>query len=223
LRTLFGVSGVLEDPTIEVRDTRSGDIVASNDNWDASLAGIFAALGAFAWPEGSKDAAVMATLPPGGYTAIVRGRDGTTGNAIVEVYDADGRPGSGLSNLSTRSIVGTDDSVQIGGFVLGGGAARTVVIRATGPTLHKKFGVSGALADPVIELRRQGPGEVIGVSDDWSSYLTPHFASVGAFAWPEDSRDAAIVATLEPGAYSVVVRGKAAATGVGLIEVYVER
>jgi hypothetical protein len=117
--------------------------------------------------------------------------------------------------------VGTEDSVQIGGFVLSGEAAKTVVIRATGPTLHKRFGVSGALSDPVIELRRQGRGEVIAASDDWSSYLTPHFASVGAFGWPSDSRDAAIVATLQPGPYSVVVRGKGTATGVALIEVYI--
>jgi hypothetical protein len=113
--------------------------------------------------------------------------------------------------------------VQIGGFVLSGDVAKTIVVRATGPTLHKRFGVSGALNDPVIELRSQGRSKAIAVSDDWSSYLTPHFASVGAFGWPADSRDAAIVATLEPGAYSVVVRGKGAATGVALVEVYAER
>ena len=220
LKTLFGITGALDDPAIEVRDTRTGAVVASNDDWDPSLASTFASVNAFAWPQGSKDAAVLATLPPGGYTAVVRGRNGATGIALVEVYDTDG--GSGLINISTRSVVGTGDSVQIGGFVLSGGAARTVVIRATGPTLHKSFSVSGALNDPVIELRSQGRSEVIATSDDWSSYLAPHFASVGAFAWPTDSRDAAIVATLEPGVYSVVVRDKNAATGVALIEVYVE-
>ena len=220
LKTLFGIAGVLDDPAIEVRDTRTGAVVASNDDWDPGLASTFAAVNAFAWPQGSKDAAVLATLPPGDYTAVVRGRNGATGIALVELYDPDG--GSGLINLSTRSLVGTGDSVQIGGFVLSGGAARTVVIRATGPTLHKSFGVSGALNDPVIELRSQGRSEVIATSDDWNSYLAPHFASVGAFAWPTDSRDAAVVATLEPGLYSVVVRDKNAATGVALIEVYTE-
>jgi len=222
LRTLFGVTGSLDDPAIEVRDTRTGAVVASNDNWEAGLTATFTAVGAFAWPPGSKDAAVLATLPPGGYTAIVRGRDGGTGIALVEVYDADGGAGSSLLNLSTRSLVGTDDGVQIGGFVLSGGAARTVVIRATGPALRKIFGVSSALNDPVIELRSQGRSAVMATSDDWDSFLAPHFASVGAFAWPAESRDAAIVATLEPGAYSVLVRGKGAATGVALIEVYVE-
>jgi hypothetical protein len=222
LQTSFGISGVLEDPTIEVRDARTGTVVASNDNWEASLAASFTAVGAFAWSPGSKDAAVLATLPPGGYTAMVRGRDGTTGIGLVEVYDADGRSGSSLINISTRSVTGADDGVQIGGFVLSGGTARTVVIRATGPTLHKSFGISGALNDPVIELRSQGRSEVIATADDWNSYLAPHFASVGAFAWPTDSKDAAIVATLEPGAYYVLVRGKGTATGVALIEIYAE-
>ncbi|MCX6951226.1 MAG: hypothetical protein NTV51_03440 [Verrucomicrobia bacterium] len=222
LKTLFGLGGALDDPAIEVRDARTGALVAGNDNWDAGLAPAFAAVGAFAWPAGGRDAAVLVSLPPGAYTAIVRGSGTTTGVALVEVYDADGRPGAVLSNLSTRSVVGTDESVQIGGFALGGGAAKTVVIRATGPTLHKRLGVTGALADPVIELRREGRSEVLATSDDWSPALAPHFASVGAFAWPADSRDAALVATLEPGAYSVIVRGKGTATGVALVEVYAE-
>ena len=222
LQTLFGLTGVLDDPTIEVRDARTGAVVASNDNWDTGLASAFTAVGAFPWSPGSKDAALVATLPPGGYTAIVRGNGGTTGIALVEVYDADGHASPALSNISTRSVVGTDAGVQIGGFVLNGGTAKTVVIRATGPTLHKSFGVSGALNDPVIELRSQGHSEVIATSDDWSSSLAPHFAAVGAFPWPTGSRDAAIVTTLEPGAYSVVVRGKGTGTGVALFEVYAE-
>ena len=222
LQTLFGLTGALDDPLIEVRDARTGAVVAGNDNWDATLAATFAAVGAFAWPVGSRDAAVLATLPPGGYTAIVRGRDGGTGIALVEVYDASGQTVPVLSNISTRSVVGTDANVQIGGFVVSGGPAKTIVIRATGPTLHKSFGVSGALGDPMIELRSQGRGEVMATSDDWSPFLASHFAGVGAFPWPADSKDAAIVATLEPGAYSVVVRGKGPATGVALLEVYDE-
>jgi glucuronoarabinoxylan endo-1,4-beta-xylanase len=218
----FGLAGVLDDPVIEVRDTRTGAVVGNNDNWDASLAPTFASLGAFAWPQASKDAALLVTLPPGAYTATVRGHDTATGIALVEIYDADGRSDPGLINISTRSAVGSGDGVPIGGFVLSGGAARTVVIRATGPTLHKSFGLSGVLSDPVIELRSQGRTEVIATSDDWSASLAPHFANVGAFPWPIDSKDAAIVTTLEPGAYSVVVRGKGTATGLVLIEVYAE-
>jgi glucuronoarabinoxylan endo-1,4-beta-xylanase len=219
LRTGFGLSGALDDPLLEVRDS-SGALVASNDNWDASLEPTFTAVGAFAWTRGSKDAALLATLPPGAYTAIVSARDGGSGVAIVEVYEADTTRSSRLINLSTRSFVGADANLQIGGFVLSGGGPRTVVIRATGPTLHKSFGFSGTLNDPVIELRGAGRSEPLATSDDWSAFLAPHFASVGAFAWPAESRDAAIVATLEPGAYSVLVRGKANGTGLALFEVY---
>jgi glucuronoarabinoxylan endo-1,4-beta-xylanase len=222
LRASFGLTGALDDPMLEVRDSNTGAVVASNDNWDASLEPVFASVGAFGWTRQSKDAAVLVTLPPGSYTAIVRGRDGGTGLTLVEVYDADPARGPGLINLSTRSFSGTDDNLQIGGFVLSGGGPRTVVIRATGPTLHKLFGVGGTLSDPVIELRGAGRTDANAAADDWDSFLAPHFASVGAFAWPADSRDAAIVTTLEPGAYSVLVRGKASGTGISLIEVYVE-
>ncbi len=222
LRTGFGIAGALDDPSLEVRDSATGEVVGSNDNWNASLEPVFAAVGAFAWPRESKDAALLVSLLPGAYTAIVRGAGSSTGAALVEVYEADGGSNSSLINISTRSLVSGDDNPQIGGFVLGGHAPRTVVIRATGPTLHKYFGLVGSLADPVIELRAAGRSDVLATSDDWSAAAAPHFARVGAFAWPADSRDAAIVATLEPGAYSVIVRGKANGTGLALVEVYVE-
>jgi hypothetical protein len=222
LRTAFGLAGALDDPSLEVRDSATGAIVASNDDWDASLEPTFAALGAFAWTRGSKDAALVASLPPGTYTAIVRGAGASTGVALVEVYEAAGATGSRLINISTRSFIGGDDHPQIGGFVVGGDGAMTVVVRASGPTIHKAFGLIGALADPVIELRRAGSSEPIATSDDWSAHLAPHFARVGAFAWPTESRDAAIVATLEPGAYSVVVRGQSNGAGLALVEVYAE-
>ena len=222
LRTSFGFTNALEDPSLEVRNSATGAIVATNDDWDASLESSFAALGAFGWTRGSKDAALLVSLPPGTYTAVVRGGGTSTGVALVEVYDADGAAGSSLINLSTRSFISGDDNPQIAGFVVSGSGPRTVVIRAAGPVLHKVFGLVGALNDPVIELRSAGRNELIASLDDWASYLAPHFASVGAFAWPADSRDAAIVATLEPGAYSVVVRGKANGGGLALVEVHAE-
>ncbi len=222
LRTVFGFTNALDDPSLELRNAATGAIVATNDDWDANVEPAFSAVGAFAWTRGSKDAALLISLPPGAYTAIVRGVGTSTGVALVEVYDADGGAGASLINLSTRSFVGADDNAQIGGFVVNGGGPRTVVVRATGPTLHKAFGLVGALGDPVIELRAAGRTDPIATSDDWSSYLAPHFARVGAFAWPADSRDAAIVATLDPGAYAVVVHGKVTGTGLALVEVYAE-
>lgn len=221
LRSAFGVDGALDDPILEVRDG-AGVVVATSDNWDAGLEPVIAAAGAFPWPRGSRDAALRVALPPGAYTAMARSRGAAGGIVLVEVYDVGDGTGPGLINLSTRATVGTDERVQIGGFVLAGGSARTVVIRASGPALQKRFALGGALADPVIELRRAGRDAPLAVSDDWRAFVAPHFAGVGAFAWLEESRDAALVTTLEPGAYSVVVSGKGSAAGVALFEVYAE-
>lgn len=220
LNASFGLPNTLADPALEVRDA-TGALVASNDDWEASLAPTFAAVGAFAWAAGSKDAALVVTLPPGTYSAIIRGAGASTGVALAEVYDVDGNAGSSLINLSTRSFIGGDATPQIGGFVVGGNAPKTVVIRATGPTLHKAFGLVGALNDPVIEVRTAAGG-LVATNDDWDASLASHFTAVGAFAWPADSRDAAVVATLAPGAYTVVVHGKSNAAGLALVEVYAE-
>jgi hypothetical protein len=222
LQSSFGVTGVLADPVLELRDQATGAVVDTNDDWDGSLAPTFRATGAFGWPTGSKDAALVATLSPGAYSAIVHGSGGTTGVALVEVYDVDPRPDSPLLNLSTRSLVSTGDAVQIAGFAIAGETAKTVVLRAAGPTLRKAFQLSSALGDPVIELRRQGSATVLAASDNWNSELATHFASVGAFAWPEESKDAAIATTLEPGEYTVVVRGVSATAAIALVEVYAE-
>jgi glucuronoarabinoxylan endo-1,4-beta-xylanase len=220
LGSSFGLTGVLTDPVIEVHDRTS--VIASNDDWEPSLKPIFDAVSAFGWQTGSKDAAVVVPLGPGLYSAVVRGQNGGTGLAIVEVYDAGGPSSARIVNLSARSAVGTGDNLQIGGFVLSGDVDRTVVLRATGPTLHKAFRMSGTLVDPVIELHRQGDARILATSDDWPADLAPHFDAVGAFGWPAESRDAAIVVTLQPGAYSILVRGKADTTGVALVEVYAE-
>ena len=154
----------------------------------------------------------------------MRGADGGTGNALVELYDADG-PGaqSQLVALSVRSVVGTGDAVQIGGFVIGGATARTVVIRSSGPSLGALFGVSGVLPDPELELHDQSDARVIGTAEGWDDLLASHFYAVGAFPWPDGSSDSALVRTLDPGVYTVIVRGAAGDTGVALIEIYAEK
>lgn len=223
LGVVANLDGVLADPTIDLHDQASGAVVATNDDWSSTLAPAFAAVGAFPWTDGSKDAAILTTLAPGAYTAVVKGRDDGTGIALVEIYDASvGLAGSRLENLSTRSLVGIENSVQIGGFVIGGTTARVIVIRAAGPALNASFGLNGVLADPVIELHDQGSGAVIATADDWDITASPHFTKVGAFPWLSDSRDAAMVRSLDPGAYTVIVRGKNGGTGVALVEIYEE-
>lgn len=221
LEESFAIPGALADPVITLYDQGTGLVVQVNNDWDSALAATFASVSAFPWTEGSKDAALLTTLDPGGYTAVVSGADGGTGVAIVEVYETTGGPtGPRLTSISTRSLVGVDDDVQIGGFAIGGATALTVVIRAAGPVLDETFGLENALGNPVISLHDQLTGAVLATTDRWDESLAPHFQEVGAFPWIPGSRDAAVVTTLNPGSYTVVVSGNNGGTGVALVEVY---
>ena len=103
-------------------------------------------------PSNDLESAIIRTLDPGLYTAVVTGKNGVTGVGLVEAYDLDLSAASQLGNLSTRGFVGTATNVMIGGFILGGGGKDVnVVVRALGPSLTD-FGVTGALADPTLEL-----------------------------------------------------------------------
>jgi hypothetical protein len=238
----FGVSNSLSDPilTIVNKDTQ---VVAQNDNWGTQTPGDPAAivaaanrLGAFQFKSGSRDAAVLATLPPGNYTAIVSGANGATGVALVEAYDADPDAATArtrkLVNIATRGQVNTGDNVLIAGLVVAGPGPRTYLIRAIGPTLAKTpFNVSGALLDPFLQLYQ---GEMLlRENDDWDSSpagqpaLRDASARVGAFAMMEtrdeatrSGLDAAMLITLQPGSYTAKVSGFQGATGVALVEIY---
>ncbi len=222
----LGVSGALEDPVVELHDRTS--TIANNDDWSSDAAAAdeirsaVSDVGAQPWTTGSHDAAILITLSHGVYSAIVRGKNEATGVALIEVYEVD-RAGSSVVNISTRSNVGSEDDVQIAGFVITGEAPKTVLIRANGPALTA-LGVSGALADPVLELHdRMG---TIANNDDWSTDAATADAirstalQVGAQPWTTGSRDAAILVTLNRGAYTAIVKGKDGAAGVALIEVY---
>lgn len=219
----FGVAGALADPQLSLY---SGAVVtASNDNWSANenaaqIAGTSVRVGAFRLAEQASDAALMATLQNGAYTVQVSGKDSSKGVALVEVYDA-ATSGSGkLVNLSVRANIGTGAEVPNVGFVVAGAGARTVMIRAVGPALGA-FGVTDAISDPQIELFRGSTR--LDSNDNWggSTSLTAAFVQVGAFAFADpSSRDAVLVATLAPGAYTVVVSGVNGTKGIGLVEVY---
>ncbi len=219
LNVLAGLPGCLPDPQLEVYDQSTGATLATNDNWDAALASTFAQVGAFGWTAGSKDAALQRSLPAGSYTVVIKGAAAGTGTALVEVYDAD-TTAVKVMNISTRSFVGTDTNVQIAGFTITGSAPKTVLIRASGPALNVLAGLQGYLADPVVELHEQGTTTLIATNDNWDASLSPTFTRVGAFGWTSGSKDAALVATLLPGAYSVIVKGNGGGTGTALVEVY---
>lgn len=209
-----GVNGALVDPQLELRDS-AGQLVALNDAWgdDAAAAEVRAAGLA---PGEAAEGALLRTLAPGAYTAIVRGAEGGTGVALVEVYDLAPAPTARPVNVSTRGTVGTGERVLIGGFVLQGERPRRVIVRALGPSLAG-FGVNGALTDPVLELR-DALGNLAASNDDWQQSQAAEIRASG-FA-PTRNAEAALIRTLAPGLYTAIVRGKSDSTGVGLVEVY---
>ncbi len=150
-----------------------------------------------------------------GYTAIVRGKNGTTGVGLVEAYDLDSEANSKLANISTRGFVDTGDNVLIGGFILSGGSGH-VIVRAIGPSLTD-FGVMGALQNPTLELH-DGFGNTLSSNDDWKESQQTEIMATGL--QPSNDLESAIDATLPPGGYTAIVRGKNDTSGVGLVEIY---
>lgn len=211
--TAAGVSGALADPTLQLTDG-AGNTLATNDQWQSTQASEIAATGLA--PGATTEAAILTSLAPGSYTAIVRGANASTGIGLVEVYDLDLPADSYPINVSTRGVVGTGDAVMIAGFVVKGAESKTVVVRGIGPSLAAA-GVTGALSDPSLELY-DASGTLVQQNDNWAD--TQATALTAAGLAPSSARDAAIVATLAPGAYTAVIRGVGGATGVALAEVY---
>ncbi len=211
--TSFGISGVLADPTVTVYDSNHA-IIATNDNWKSNQQAEIQATGLA--PQNDLESAVIVTLSPGSYTAIVSGNSGGIGIALAEVYDLDPAANSTLYNVSTRGFVGTGDNVLIGGLIINSGEPPVVVLRAIGPSLSTA-GIANPLQDPVIQLF-DGNGALIAQNDNWHD-ATPT-AIKATLLPPTDDREAVIVASLDPGKYTAIVSGKNSTTGVALVEAY---
>ena len=218
----FGVTGTLSDPRIDLFDG-SGKIIVSNDNWSATTVGgatTFGSVGAFGLTTNSRDAALVANLAPGAYTAQVSGVGTATGIALVEVYDVTGT--ARLMNLSTRAQIGTGAGILISGLSIAPDTGRRqILVRAAGPALAA-FGVTGAISDPTIAIINSANVQIAS-NDNWSSNasaLSAAFIRSGAFAFDANSKDAAIITDLAPGNYTIQVSGVAGATGAALVEVY---
>ena len=208
----FGVPDVLANPQLQLYTGQTP--VASNDNWvDAPNKAAIEASG-FA-PENAQESAILMTLAPGGYTAIVTGVGNTTGIAIVEVFEV-GEATTGLLNISTRGPVQTGDHVMIGGFIIQGDGPQTVVIRARGPSLSQ-FGVPGVLANPQLTIYSgQTP---VASNDNWVD--APNKAAIEASTFaPENPNESAILVTLQPGGYTAIVTGVGGGTGIAIVEVF---
>ena len=226
--TQFGVPGALGDPKLELHDANS--TIGTNDNWQTTQLGgvitsnqVAAIQNSGAAPTNPAEPAIIATLPAGGYTAIVQGVGGTQGVATVEVYDLSPNNGAILANISTRGFIQTGDNVMIGGFIVVGNSSK-VIIRATGPSLIP-FGINNALANPRIELH--DANGTLAMNDDWQTTQVGGIITSDQSAAiqnsglaPSNPAESAIIATLAPGSYTAIVQGVNGGTGVGLIEVF---
>ncbi|MEY2603605.1 MAG: hypothetical protein QOH31_1386, partial [Verrucomicrobiota bacterium] len=211
--TQSGVPGALQDPTLQLFDANQNSL-AINDNWrDSQQAEIEASGHA---PLDNRESAMIETLAPGSYTAIISGVNNTTGAALLEVFDLDPASSAILTNISTRGAVETGDNVMIGGFVVGGSSGSQVLIRAIGPSLTAA-GVPNALQDPVLELH-DGNGNVIASNDNWKDLQQGQIEATGQA--PVDFRESALIATLPQGSWTAIVSGKNGTSGVGLVEVF---
>jgi sugar lactone lactonase YvrE len=214
----LSVAGAMANPVLQLH--KPDGSVVSNDNWkidDQSGESQEAIIRAtMLQPSNNLESALVVTLPPGAYTAIVSGEGGGQGVALVEVYDLDGTAPSKLANISTRGFVDQGDNVMIGGFIIGPTEAGSnrVVIRGIGPTLP----LSTALQDPVLELH-DGNGALLVSNDNWSNDAAAADIQALDLA-PRDPRESALSRALPPGAYTAILSGNAGTTGVGLIEVY---
>lgn len=217
--TKYGVAGALADPILELHNS-NGSTISTNDNWADTQGPQFKQGGTYRafQPPTAQEPAIAITLQPGSYTTVVRGKNGTTGVALAEVYAASETATASVSNISTRAIVRTGDGVLIGGVTVGGDSNVRVILRALGQSLAK-FGVAGVLANPILELHDKD-GSLIGYNDNWRDDADQAGRISRAGYAPATSFEPAMAVTLAPGNYTAVVRGSGNTSGVALFEAY---
>lgn len=220
----FGVTDAIPDPILRVVK-QDGTEITTNQGWDSTtdaalISSTSSAVGAFPLVAGSKDAAAIAKLSSGVYSLQVTSASAKSGTGFVELYETDSN--GSVVNLSARSTVRPNGAPLIAGFVVGGHAPKRVLIRGVGPTLTN-YGVTTPLPDPVITL--YSGSTAIASNNDWGSATNPNAIAnaanqTGAFALTAGSKDAAILITLNPGLYSVIVSSRDQQSGTALVEIY---
>ena len=227
----YGVPDFLADPTLELHDG-TGALIGSNDSWlHTIIGGIITSdqvrdiRNSGHAPTDGRESAIIAELPAGNYTAIIRGVNNTMGVALAEIYDLNLQSDSSLFNVSTRALAQLGDDVMIGGFIIQGTQPKRVIVRAIGPELTQ-YGVPNVLPDPTLELH-DGTGALIASNDNWQHTViggiitTDQVRDIRTSGHaPRDPRESAIIADLPPGNYTGIVRDKNIIVGVGLVEVY---
>ncbi|MBL9205928.1 MAG: S8 family serine peptidase [Opitutaceae bacterium] len=209
----FGVPDVMSDPRLTIYN--GGVQVATNDNWPSTLASTFQSVGAFSFPNGSFDSAILRTTV-GSETVHVLG--GSPGVVLVEAYDTSSNGLARLSNVSARNRVSAGAGVLIAGFTVSGTGPANLLIRGIGPALST-FGVSNVLRNPQIRAY-DSAGRQVASNDDWLPQQSSTFAATGAFALPAGSLDAALAVQVPPGSYTIHVSGSDGGTGEALVEIY---
>jgi hypothetical protein len=214
----FDIPDALADPMLELHAPGAFTTII-NDNWRDTQEAEIQSTGIP--PTDDLESAIVATLFPGGYTAIVRGKNNTSGVALIEVYDLNQGVDSKLANLSTRALVGTGDDIVIAGFLLSNeNTMDRIIVRGIGPSLAPgSFPVSAVLADPTLELR-DGNGTLIMANNDWQDNAAQAAEITVADLALANSLESAIAATLPPGLYTALLSGINSATGIGIVEVY---
>jgi Subtilase family len=213
------IAGKLMDPFLGLYDA-NGNAVITNDNWqdDSVQAAQIAATGIP--PNDPKESAVISSLAPGNYTAVVSGTGSSTGTGLVEVYDLDPQPAATrLANIATRGIVQNNDDVMIAGFILQQGTSQ-IALRAVGPSVfNSTFGTPLPLSDPKLELR-DSQGNLLQFNDNWQedSFQAVELAAIGLA--PFSPVESGLIATLPSGNYTAVVSGAHSTTGHAVVEVY---
>lgn len=210
-----GVPGALLDPWIQLFD--GAELIDGNDNWQAHRAA--AQIPEPLKPSSFLEAAILTTVDPGDYTAIVRGLGATTGVGIVEVFELAHTGDVRLVNVSSRGFVGTGDDVLIGGIIVEGTSPKTITFRGRGPSLvDADSGLAGQVVpDPYMELF-DASGTLLDTNNNWAEHSSAE--ALPASLTPSAPHDAAITRSLEPGAYTVIVRGVNGRTGIGLVEAF---
>ena len=253
----YGVSGALADPKLTIvpmpGTSVPAGLILANDNWTnqlnpAAVTAADAGVRAFSLVNYPLDSALVVTLPPGNYSAIVEGVGGATGIALIEAYEVDTPGDTKIVSLSTRGYADIGREM-IAGFAVQGnpGETKRILVRVQGPNLGQ-YGVTGAMPDPCLELHA-ADGTILIANDDWSegdtalvngkgddftpvvaSYSEQAIAATGLA--PKNRREPAVLVDLLPGAYSVVVKpferliatstapAQLAQPGVAIVEVF---
>ena len=211
-----GVPDVLADPMLELRGPGAFAMIP-NDDWRDAQGPDIEATGIP--PTDDRESALLVELAPGAYTALIRGKENTSGVALVEVYDLNQGVDSKLANLSTRALISTGDNIVIAGFMLSGSSTDDrIVVRGIGPSLTAA-GVPNPLADPTLELRDSN-GALMTANNNWQDDPVQMAEIAAASLSPTNNLESAIAATLPPGHYTALLAGQNNSTGIGVVEVY---